>query len=92
MQVIYSAINRKERATMTRSVYVRAKSKVELNARLDAGHSILARSYYPTGAFDLVSLVSQPHGTIVRIYHKTNGSSPIVKAYCKWDANKRKVL
>jgi hypothetical protein len=86
--IIYSALNRRE-VTMSK-LYVRAKSKVELNQRLDAGVPVFGIEYH-MGSENMRRLDAMPDGTVISIYSKTYGSTPVAKSYGKWNARKRRV-
>lgn len=84
MNIIYLA----QRETFVmRSIYVKARSKKELNARLDAGHRVLGIVYVECNE-ELRSLVSMPHGTVVRL-RKSRVSA--CHASGTWDAIKQTV-
>lgn len=72
-------------------VYVKAQSKKDLNERLAADHVVMATEYKPDGLAIYENLRAFPSGTIVRIYSKRAGSTPIAKSYGTWDAIKRRV-
>lgn len=72
-------------------VYVKAQSKRDLNERLAADHAVMAVEYKPDGLAVYENLRAYPSGTVVRIYSKRAGSTPIAKAYGTWDADRRRV-
>lgn len=86
MRVVYSAPSFAEQLTM--SIYIKAKSKADLNKRLDAGDSLLVTDYKPDGSTELRSLRCLPHGTVVRL-RRSSVRAPF--AYAKWDAIKQRV-
>jgi hypothetical protein len=63
-----------------RTVYVRAKSKAELNREIAAGKLFECVEYTPFNT-EVYDLERMPDGTVVKIYEKEVHGSPYAKAY-----------
>jgi hypothetical protein len=63
-----------------RTVYLRGKSKAQLNRELAAGKLFECVAYDINGA-DVFDLEKMPNGTVVKIYEKEVYGSPYAKAY-----------
>jgi hypothetical protein len=72
-------------------IYVQAKSKADINRRLQAGERLTGLSYsiFGGGTYELDA--NLPSGTIIAVYQKLVGGSPYTKAWGTWDANKNKL-
>ncbi len=72
-------------------VYVKAKSKNDINARLDAGETVTGRNYSifgDGGDYDLDGWL--PAGTIICTYTKlgSDGYSPVGRYWYKWNGSR----
>ena len=65
---------------MIETVYVRANSKKELNARLASDGAVQGDAFNPYGS-QMRHLESLPVGTVIKIYSKYVGGNPYAKAY-----------
>lgn len=72
-------------------VYVKASSKRALNERLAGGETDLDAIEYQIDGAIYHTIGSLPHRTVIKIYEKRAGSTPIAKSYGTWDAFKRRV-
>ena len=73
------------------TIYVKANSKTELNRRLAMGADIFGTVYHCDGV-DAKRLASMPHGSIVRVWRKSFGSTPHAHTYGLWNAAKMRVV
>lgn len=76
-----------------RTVYVRAKSKADLNRKLAANMPLGAGEAieYTPYTEQRFALRDLPHGTVIKIYDKFVGGRPYAKAYGQWDSRKQRV-
>lgn len=73
-------------------IYVQAKSKADINRRLQAGETFTGINFSMFGDGGTYNLDDKlPSGTIVAVYQKTINGSPYAKAWGTWDANKNKL-
>ena len=72
-------------------VYVRAKSKRDLNERLASGDATMTAIEYSMDGRTEHGIRTLPTGTVIKIFHKRMGTTPIAKAYGTWDAIRRRV-
>lgn len=79
-----------DRDSMT-TLYVRAKTKADVHARLDAGVPVFGLRYHQ-GRETMVRLDTWPHGARVALYHRTFGSTPRARAWYTWDWHKRRLV
>lgn len=70
------------------TVYIRAKSKAEIN-RLDPARVVFMK-YDIFGGDRSGFLAELPAGTVVKVYEKTMHGSPYAKAYGQWDGKRVK--
>ena len=71
------------------TVYVRAKSKKHANELLLTGN-LKCTEYTPFGS-NSEYLQAMPDETVVKIYEKLIGSSPLAKSYGNWDSKKKRI-
>lgn len=71
------------------TVYVRAKSKKHANELLLSG-DLMCTQYTPSGSTSEY-LRAMPDGTVVKIWDKMAGSTPIAKSYGNWDSKKKRI-
>jgi hypothetical protein len=74
-----------------KTIYVQAKSKAELNRRIEEGHTIVGVEHkmgtetrWPLGE-------AVPDGTVVKIWNRMSMGSPYVMSYGRWDAKNWRV-
>lgn len=74
-------------------LYVKAASKKALNARLEKGEPIFGTNYSMFGGGGIYQLGAQPieDGTVIAVYQKTVGGSPVAKSYGQWSAKTGRV-
>lgn len=72
-------------------VYVKARSKRDLNTRISMWGAHMDAMEYGVDGVTYRQLDECPTGTVVKIFSKRAGESPIATAYGTWDAIKRKV-
>jgi hypothetical protein len=73
-------------------LYVKGKSKKEINERLAAGAAVYGENYSMFdggGTYKLDG--SLPDDTVIKVFEKTVGGSPYAKAYGTWNAAKNKI-
>jgi hypothetical protein len=70
-------------------IYVRAKSKREINERLAAGENVWGTNHSAFGDGGPYQLGPElPNGTVIATYTAMVGGSPIAKYYGTWDGAK----
>jgi hypothetical protein len=74
-----------------RTVYVYAKSKKDINAKLAMGIKMPWTEYHMTGKSMGFLDASLPHGTVIKVYSTMVGGSPYAKAYGQWNAKLQRV-
>jgi hypothetical protein len=81
-------------------LYVKAKSKKDINERLEKGEAVFGDNFSAFGGGGTYQLGGQPigDGTVIAIYEKTatfpgesGPGSPVAKTYGAWDAKKGRV-
>ncbi len=74
-------------------LYVRGKSKKEINERLAAGQDVFGDNYSMFGGGGTYQLNGQPieQGTVIAVYEKEIAGNPVAKSYGTWDAKKGRV-
>jgi len=73
-------------------LYIQAKSKKEINNRLNSGESVYGTNYSMFGGGGTHKLDSDlPTGTVIKVYEKTVNGSPYAKSYGIWNAVRRVV-
>jgi len=73
------------------TLYVKAKSKKEINEKLAAGKTIYGTNYSAFGGGGTYALNSElPKGTVIKVFEKYSCGSPYAKAYGTWDGKKVK--
>ena len=73
-------------------LYVKAKSKADLNKRLASNEKIYGTNHSVFGGggdYELNDLLET--GTVIAIFEREVSGSPYVKAYGTWDGPKHKV-
>jgi len=72
-------------------VYIKAKSKKEVNEMLTSGLEVTVIEYslFNTNYYQLTEL---PTGTVVKIFDKVVGGSPYAKSYGVYNNEKNKVM
>lgn len=70
-------------------LYVKAKSKADLNRRLAAGEVITGQDYSMFDNRGTLALDSNlAPGTVIAVYQKTFGGDPYTRAWGTWDGKK----
>lgn len=70
-------------------LYVRAKSKKELNERLAAGKAVFGENYSVFEEGGMHRLDDRLRkGTVIAIYERTVSGSPLAKSYGTWQGDK----
>lgn len=81
-------------------LYVKAKSKKEINAKLDAGEDVFGENFSAFGGGGTYQLGAQPieDGTVIAVYDKLatfpgerGPGSPVAKAWGTWNAQTGRV-
>lgn len=80
-------------------LYIRAKSKKEINERLAAGDQVIGVNHSAFGGGGTYDLTTAPDGTTIAVWEKTapdffgdgTDGSPVAKSYGTWDAKKLRV-
>ena len=73
-------------------IYVQAKSKADINRRLQAGETFTGYNYSMFGGGGSYDLNADlPEGTIVAVYEKTVNGSPYAKSWGTWNPSKNKL-
>lgn len=72
-------------------VYVKAKSRSEINALLDAGRLVIGVSYsiHGQGEHDLTTL---PAGSVIARYTKTVMGNPLADGHHEWNAKRKRLV
>jgi len=66
-------------------IYVEAKSKADLNRRLQAGEEVYGKNYSIFGGGGYYNLNKHlPEGTLITIYSQMSGGNPVGKSYGQW--------
>lgn len=71
-------------------LYVKAKSKREINERIARGIVVTA-TRYKLGDADRVTLNTYPHRIALKLYHATINGTPIARSYAVWNPLKGRV-
>lgn len=75
------------------TLYVKAKSKKEINTKLESGLIVRAESFEMFGGGGSYKLDSSlPDGTVIKVFDKYCGGSPYAKAYGTWNSKKNRVM
>lgn len=72
-------------------IYVRAKSKKDINERLSNGEVLYGQSFSMFGDSGIYDLTQLNDGDIVAVYQKMVDGNPYAKAWGTWDSNKQKL-
>lgn len=75
---------------MIETYYVFAKSKKELNERLENKKTVYVDSY-KLGEYKAVDITQLNNGDVLKLYTKKVHGSPYATAYGNWDAKKGRV-
>lgn len=73
------------------TLYVKGKSKKEINERLLNGEVVRGVHHTPWGETEHELGPNLSHGTVIKVYDKYVGGSPYAKAYGNWDSKKLRV-
>ncbi len=73
------------------TIYVKAKSKKELNERLANDEQVMG-TIHSMGTQEVKLLSHANDGDVIKIYEKFVGGSPYAKAYGNWNSKKGKVV
>ena len=74
---------------MSMKLYVRAKSKKDLNQQIAEGKSVYGENFSFFGDGGTYKLDDRlPSGTVIAIYERTVGSNPVAKSYGTWQKGK----
>ena len=72
-------------------LYVFGKSKKAVNEALANGKTVTGENFSFFGGAGIYTLNSQlPVGTVISIFEKYSGGSPVAKSYGEWDGKKLK--
>jgi len=72
---------------MAIQLYVQAKSKADINRRLEASEVLVGTEYKMLEETKYPLNTNLPTGTIIKVFDKTDGQGvPYAKAYGQWDA------
>ena len=72
-------------------LYVMGKSKAQVNRDLAEGKKFTGENFSFFGGAGIYTLNSQlPVGTVISIFEKYSGGSPVAKSYGEWDGKKLK--
>jgi len=74
---------------MSKKVYIRAKSKNDINDMI--ARDVAIGTHYGIASTDTVNLRSLDKGDVVVRYTKTAGGNPIGEGYFQYDPGKKKV-
>ena len=77
---------------MSMTVYVKGKSKKQINEDLLIGAKFNAVEYGMTGNTTHKLDSNLPTGTTIKVFEKYIGGSPYAKAYGTWNAEKSKIV
>jgi hypothetical protein len=72
-------------------LYVKAKSKKEINERLSAGDQVLGVNFSIFGDGGTYGLETVADGTVIAVFEKEVSGSPYAKSYGTWNAKKQRV-
>ena len=74
------------------SLYVKGKSKKEINERIAAGSKVYGENYSLFGGGGTYPLdASLADGTVIKVFDKYVSGSPYAKAYGNWKPGKNKI-
>ena len=73
-------------------IYVEAKSKAEINRRLQSGQTVVGVEHKMGQATTWPLSEMLPDGTLVKVWDKMSFGSPVAKSYGRWDLKNRRVL
>jgi hypothetical protein len=76
-----------------RTVYVQAKSKADINRRLEAGETVLATEYnrWEVKKMPLGEMI--PDGTVIKVFSQFDPfGTPYAKAYGNWNSKRGRVI
>ncbi len=77
---------------MTMQLYVKGKSKKEINERLAEGKTVYGENYSMFGGGEIYKLdANLEDGTVIKIFDKYVSGSPYAKAYGNWKPAKNKI-
>tara|TARA_R110000787_G_scaffold195733_4_gene307115 strand:- start:343 stop:567 length:225 start_codon:yes stop_codon:yes gene_type:complete len=72
-------------------LYVFGKSKKAVNEALESGKTVTGENFSFFGGAGVYTLNSQlPVGTVISIFEKYSGGSPVAKSYGEWTGTKLK--
>jgi hypothetical protein len=72
-------------------IYVKAKSKKEINERIASGRTVTGENFSIFGDGGAYSLDENlPAGTVIAVYDKMSMGSPVSKSFGTWDGKKVK--
>lgn len=71
-------------------VYVKAKSKKEINRRLEAGETVVGVEH-KLGDETIWPLTNLPDGAVIKVWDKMSMGSPYAHAYGNWNQRKGRV-
>lgn len=72
-------------------IYVKAKSKKDINERLSNGEVLYGQNFSMFGDAGIYDLTQLNDGDIVAVYQKMVDGNPYAKAWGTWDSNKQKL-
>jgi hypothetical protein len=70
-------------------LYIKAKSKKELNEKIAKNIPVYGDNYSIFGGGGTYNILDVPHGTVIKLYQKTIGGNPFAEKYGNWNANKK---
>ncbi len=72
-------------------VYVKAKSKKDINERIANGERIYGYNYSMFGDGGMYELTQLNDGDVVGVYQKMIDGNPYARSWGAWDSNKQKL-
>ena len=73
-------------------LYVKGKSKAQVNRDLKEGRSITGENFSFFGGAGIYNLDSKLEtGTVISIFEKYSGGCPVAKSYGTWDSIKKQL-
>lgn len=72
-------------------IYVKAKSKKDINERLQNGEVLYGQNFSMFGDSGIYDLTQLNDGDIVAVYQKMVDGNPYAKAWGTWDGKKQKL-
>jgi hypothetical protein len=84
---------REYRVMSVMTIYVQAKSKAEINRRLEEGHTVVGTEYKLRDERRIPLGEAVPDGTVIKVFRKYDPfGTPYAQAYGRWNAKAGRVI